>query len=104
MLLAFFLFACSNSIDNKISELEKACEDKDIEKAEEIYESIDVSELSPKQAIRWTNITMKYSALKSQQLMEEAEKETQEIMEQSAKQAEELIKQSENQVNSLFGF
>ena len=31
MMLAFFLFAC-NPIDKKISELEKACEAKDLKK------------------------------------------------------------------------
>lgn len=91
MLLTFCLFAC-NPIDKKISELEKACDAHNLEKAEEIYESIDVSDLTLKQTARWTEVTMKYSALKTQQMIEEAAKQTQQIMEQSAKQ-----------LNSLFG-
>lgn len=91
MMLAFFLFAC-NPIDKKISELEKACEAKDLKKAEAIYESIDPSDLTIKQTARWTEVTIKYSTLKTQQIMEESAKKTQELMEQSAKQ-----------MNSLFG-
>lgn len=102
MLLAFCLFAC-NSMDKKISELEKACDANDLEKAEAIYESIDASDLTLKQTARWTEVTMKYSALKTQQLMEEAAKQTQQIMEQSAKQTQELMEQSAKQMNSLFG-
>ena len=102
MLLAFGLVAC-NSIDKQMNELEKACEANDLKKAEAIYESIDVSDLSLRQAGRWTEITMKYSALKTQKLMEEAAKQTQQIMEQSAKQTQDLMEQSAKQLNDLMG-
>ncbi len=80
MLLAFCLLAC-NPLDKKISELEKACAANDLEKAEAIYESIeesiDASKLSLKQAARWTEVTMKYSALMYQKTIDEAAKQTQ---------------------------
>ena len=90
MLLAFCLFAC-NPIDKKISELEKACKANDLEKAEAIYESIDISDLTLKQAERWGNVTVQYSNLKAQKMIEESEKQTQKLMEESSKQMNKLL-------------
>jgi len=103
LLLAFCLVAC-NSVDRKLSALEIACKEHDLEQAEQIYESIDLADLKLRQFNRWTELSMKYSALKTQQLMEDAATRTQELMEQSAKQTQDLMEQSANQLNSLFGF
>lgn len=92
MLLAACLTAC-NSVETQFKELEKAIAAQDYDKADEIYESIDVTKIKLNQTARWTEVSMKYSAMKTQQSMEEAAKHTQELMQESAKQ-----------LNNLFGF
>lgn len=92
MLVAFCLMAC-NAIDKQLAEFEKAVAAQDLEKAEQIYESLDINKMTIKQSARWTEVTMQYSALKTQKLMEESAKQTQELMEKSQKQ-----------MNSLFGY
>ena len=84
MVVALFLIAC-NSIDKQLAEFEKAIASQNLEKAEQLYESFDVTKMTIKQSARWTEATMKYSALQTQKLMEESARQTQELMEQSAK-------------------
>jgi len=93
MVVALFLIAC-NSIDKQLAEFEKAIASQDLEKAEQLYESFDVTKMTIKQSARWTEATMKYSALQTQKLMEESARQTQELMEQSAKQTQQLMEQS----------
>ena len=103
LLLTFCLVAC-NSVDRKLSALEKACDAHNLEAAEQIYESISFSDLKLRQVDRWTELSMRYSALKTQRLMEDAAQQTQQLMEQAAKQTQDLMEQSAKQLNSLFGF
>ena len=102
MVVALCLMAC-NSIDKQLAEFEKAIAAQDLEKAEELYDSFDVSKMTIKQSARWTEATMKYSALQTQKIMEESARQTQELMEQTAKQTQQLMEQSAKQMNSLFG-
>ncbi|MBQ1167605.1 MAG: hypothetical protein II143_00750, partial [Bacteroidales bacterium] len=53
LVIALCLVAC-NSVDQKLDKLEKACEDKNIEKAEKICASIDAAKLDAEQSARLT--------------------------------------------------
>lgn len=102
MLLACCLLAC-NSNDKKITDLEKACEANNLEKAVRIYESIDESELTLKQVSRLTEIAMKYSALQTKDILDKSAQMTSDLLDQSTKMAQDIMEQSAKMAQEIVG-
>ena len=94
--MALCMIACNNA-DKQLSDLEKACESQDLEKAEKIFESIDASKLTPEQLTLWEQIKLKMNELKeescegAQEVADAAEEKDQDVVDQAEAKAQEAI-------------
>lgn len=102
MIVASCLMAC-NSIDKQLAEFEKAIAAQNLEKAEQLYDSFDVSKMTTKQSARWTEATMKYSALQTRELLQQSARQTQELMDQSSNLVQEMLGTSGSSASSVSG-
>lgn len=92
LVIALCLVAC-NSVDQKLDKLEKACEDKNIEKAEKICASIDAAKLDAEQSARLTAATVKMAAIKAEQFIKDAGEAVKDAVEEAGREAQEAIEQ-----------
>ena len=96
LIMALCMIACNNA-DKQLSDLEKACESQDLEKAEKIFESIDASKLTPEQHTLWEQIKLKMNELKeescegAQEVADAAEDKAQDVVDQAEAKAQEAI-------------
>jgi len=92
LVIALCLVAC-NSVDQKLDKLEKACEDKNIEKAEKICASIDADKLDAEQSARLKAATFKMAAIKAEQFIKDAGEAVKDAVEEAGREAQEAIEQ-----------
>lgn len=96
LIMALCMMACNNA-DKQLSDLEKACESQDLEKAEKIFESIDASKLTPEQLTLWEQIKLKMNELKeescegAQEVKDAAEEKAQDLADKAEAKAQEAI-------------
>ena len=91
LIMALCMIACNNA-DKQLSDLEKACESQDLEKAEKIFESIDASKLTPEQLTLWEQIKLKMNELKEESCEGgAAEEKAQDVVDQAEAKAQEAI-------------
>ncbi|MBO4557470.1 MAG: hypothetical protein J5693_02550 [Bacteroidales bacterium] len=105
LLIAAICLVSCNSVDCKLKKLEKACDDKNIEKAEKICASIDASTLTAEQAARLAESTVKLTALKAEKAVEDAAEEVknigetiQEALEDVSEEAKQTIEEAAQKV------
>ena len=90
VVVAMCMIAC-NSVDQKLDNLDKACEDKNLEKAEKICASIDAAKLNAEQSARLTKATVKMSALKAEQFLKDAGETVKEAVEEAGEAVQQAI-------------
>lgn len=100
LVIALCLVAC-NSVDQKLAQLEKACEDKNVEKAEKICASIDNAKLTAEQTARLTEATVKLAALKAEQFLQSAGEKVEEAVKEAGERAEEALENVSEQTQQV---
>ena len=92
LVISLCLVAC-NSVDQKLDKLEKACQEKNIEKAEKICATIDAAKLDAEQSARLKAATVKMAAIKAEQFLKDAGKAVKDAVEEVGREAQEALEQ-----------